>query len=112
MARNTTAPFRRMLLVLSALAAFYSQGRAEEYYYGIEINGVLCGYARLATSPLRQDGGEVTVLRHETVLKGTLLGAPVDSRMSLTYHLDPATKRFSYHDSTIEQGPARLTSAI
>jgi transglutaminase-like putative cysteine protease len=113
MGRNTAvASLRRGFLVAAALAAFVSQGRAEEYYYGIEINGVLCGYARLVTSPLRQDGREVTVLRHEIVLKGSLLGAPVDNRMALTYHLDPATKRFSYHDSTIEQGPARLTSAI
>ena len=112
MARNTAASLRRVLFAVLALAAFASQGRAEEYHYGIEINGVLCGYARLVTSPLRQDGREVTVLKHEIVLKGSLLGAPVDNRMTLTYHLDPATKRFSYHDSMIEQGPARLASAI
>jgi transglutaminase-like putative cysteine protease len=113
MGRNTAvASLRRAFLLAAALAAFVSQGRAEEYYYGIEINGVLCGYARLVTSPLLQDGREMTVLRHEIILKGSLLGAPVDNRMTLTYHLDPATKRFTYHDSTIEQGPARLSSAI
>jgi len=39
MARNTTASFRRTLFVLSALAGFFSQGRAGEYYCGIGING-------------------------------------------------------------------------
>jgi len=41
-----------------------------------------------------------------------LLGGAVNNRIVLTYHIDPATNAFTYHESLLEQGPARLTSAI
>ncbi len=66
----------------------------------------------MVTSPLEQGGRALMVLRHELVIRGTLLGAPVDNRLQFTYHIDPATGAFIYHDSAIEQGRTRLTSAI
>ncbi len=85
---------------------------SKEYYYGIEINGTLCGHARFVTSPLLQDGKEVLLLKHTILMRLTALGSRVESRLDLTYHIDPATGRFTYHDSTIEQGEMRLFSKI
>jgi hypothetical protein len=111
MTRTIKAVFRHVLLA-AALLGFAGPAAAEEYYYAIEVNGVLIGYSRLATSPLSQGGQTLTVLTHELVVRGTLLGAKVDNRVLLTYHIDPATNTFTYHDSRIEQGPAILTSVV
>ncbi len=85
---------------------------AEEYYYAIEINGTLCGYASFVTSPLVQGGREMLLLKHKILMQVKALGKRVESRLDLTYHINPATGRFSYHDSTIEQGGMRLFSKI
>ncbi|MBZ5497038.1 MAG: hypothetical protein LAP85_11600 [Acidobacteriia bacterium] len=85
---------------------------AGEYYYAIEMNGTLCGYARYVTSPLLQDGRKMLLLKHTILMQMTALGSRVESRLGLTYHIDPATGRFTYHDSTIEQGGMRLASKI
>jgi len=111
MARTITALLRSVLFALTLLGCA-GQAMAQEYYFAVEVNGILCGYARFNLSPDRTSTRGLTVLTHETVVRGTLLGAPLDSRITLTYHIDPATRAFTYHDSTIEQGPVRLTSAI
>jgi transglutaminase-like putative cysteine protease len=112
MARNIPVVFGRVLVVALALLGFAGRAVAEEYYYAVEMNGVLCGYVTFVTSPLRQDGRILTLLRHEVVIKGTLLGGAVNNRILLTYHIDPGTNAFTYHESVLEQGPTRLTSAI
>ena len=109
MARTIPALFRHVLFALPLLGCA-GQAVAQEYYYAIEVNGVLCGYSRFVDVAAADGRARRSPsLTHETVVRGTLLGAPVDSRITLTYHIDPATRAFTYHDSTIEQGPARLT---
>lgn len=99
-------------IVLLAHAGTPAAGGPDEYYYGIEIAGRLCGYAKITTSPLRQDGRGPTVLTHESVIRGTLLGGPVDVRMTFTYHVDAEMTTFTEHTSAIEQGPNRMASAL
>ena len=111
MAGNFRAAFRLLALAALLLGAG-GQPAGEEYYFGIELNGVLCGYARIVVSPLAAGGRQLVRLEHEMVVRGTLLGAPVDNRMLFTYHLEPSTKRFVYHDSSITAGQTRLTSFI
>jgi hypothetical protein len=81
---------------------------AEEYYYGIEINGTLCGYVKFTTAPLVQEGRKLVLLEHTVLMQVRALGKSVESRLKLTYHLDPETNGFRYHDSTIEQGGQRI----
>ncbi len=111
MAVNIGAAFRLLVLAALLLGAGGQPG-GEEYYFGIELNGVLCGYARLVVSPFAAGTRTLTRIEHEMVVRGTLLGAPVDNRMVFTYHLDPSTKRFVYHDSAITAGRTRLTSFV
>ncbi len=88
------------------------QARAEKVYYGIEINGVLCGYAELETSPMEVDGKEMTLLKHRVFAMLTLLGSEVNSEVDLTYHIDPETGQFTYHDSEIRQGRMEMGSMV
>ena len=80
MAGNLWAAFR-LLLVSALLLGAGGQPAGEEYYFGIDLNGVLFGYARLVVSPLAAGARTLTRLEHEMVVRGTLLRAPVDNRM-------------------------------
>jgi hypothetical protein len=102
-----------LVLLSSALfARGVSPASPEEYYFGIEINGTLCGYAKFTTTPLVKEGRQLVLLEHMVLMQVRALGKPVESRLKLTYHLDPETNRFTYHDSTIEQGGQRLFSKM
>jgi transglutaminase-like putative cysteine protease len=106
---------RRILHTIIAvvlLAFFAVQVRAEKVYYGIEINGVLCGYAELETSPMEVDGKEMILLKHRVFSMLTALGSNVNSEVDLTYHIDPDTGRFTYHDSHLKQGSVEMGSTV
>jgi hypothetical protein len=81
---------------------------AGEQYYAVELNGVLCGYAKYTISPLVQDGRKLILLDHVVVSRVRALGQDVEGRLKLTYHLDPETGRYVYHDSLIEQGGQKM----
>jgi len=107
----TTKRWLAFWMVLLSSALFVPGLRtdsAEEYYYGIEINGTLCGYAKFTTAPLVQEGKKLVLLQHTVLMQVRALGKQVESRLKLTYHLDPETKGFRYHDSTVEQGGQSL----
>ena len=42
--------------VVFAVSVCPAPSGADEYHYGVEMNGVLCGYATLDTSPVVEDG--------------------------------------------------------
>ncbi len=90
MARKIPALVRPALLA-AILFGIAGQSIAQEYFYAVEVNGMVCGYARIVTSPVSEGGRTWTRLTHELVVRGTLLGAPVDNRVTLTYRIDPAT---------------------
>ncbi|MGE5357523.1 MAG: hypothetical protein ACM3NQ_00785, partial [Bacteroidales bacterium] len=111
MARKIPAVVPPVLLA-AILLGMAGQPIAQEYYYAVELNGMVCGYARIVISPISEGGRTWTRLTHEMVVRGTLLGAPVDNRVTLSYHIDPATDRFTYHESEIQAGQTRLTSQV
>lgn len=81
---------------------------AQEYYHAYEINGTLCGYVKFTTAPLVQDGWDLILLEQTILMQVRAMGQPVESRLRLTYHIDPRTNGFLYHDCTIEQGGQRM----
>lgn len=112
MAGKISAGIARVGLVAAVLLTLGAQGPAATRYLAVEMGSVLCGYMAFTTSPLLENGRTVTLLTQEVVVKGTLLGAAVNNRMLLTYHIDQDTNAFTYHESVLEQGSTRLTSAI
>ncbi len=106
-----TTRWRVLLAVFwsSAVAVTVApQASAEEYYYACEINGTLCGYVKFTTAPLVQGGRKLLLLEHTALMRVRAMGKQVETRLKLIYHLDPETKGFRYHDSTIEQGEQRM----
>ena len=97
---------------LPAVAIAVPSIEKETIYYGVEINGVVCGYMEFDISPLEKDGRELILLRQNMLAKLTALGMAFDSRVKLTYHIDPETGQFVYHDSDVKQGDMELGSTV
>jgi len=104
--------FLPIILIWFALCARSAGGQTEEFYFAMDINGVTCGYTRVVLSPLRFDDRELLELKQNSLTLMTVLGRRIDSRLTLTYHIDPAAGLFVYHDSLIVQGGTRLASSI
>ena len=86
--------------------------QAKTHYYGIEINGVVCGYSKMETSPMVKDGKDLIQLKQKTFMMISALGSKFNTDLKLTYFIDPQTGQFSYHDSYVKQGQTELNSAI
>jgi len=82
---------------------------SESLYFGIEINGTLCGYSRIEISPVVGESG-LLHLRQEMFLMLSALGSEFNAEVDLDYHVDPATGRFTYHASDVRQGRMHLDS--
>jgi len=83
--------------------------KTKTQYYGIEINGVLCGYSKMETSPILKDGKDLIQLKQKTFVMISALGSKFNTDLKLTYFIDP---QFTYHDSYVKQGQTELNSAI
>jgi transglutaminase-like putative cysteine protease len=84
----------------------------EKLFYGVEINGVLCGYAEFDIAPIEKEGRELILLKERLFVMLTALGMSFNTEVKLTYHIDPATGQFTYHDSDVKQGQIELDSAV
>ena len=81
---------------------------AEEHCYGVEVNGVLCGYVDVRISTIEVGGRELVLMKQDIFTMLSALGMAFNSEMAFTYHVDPETGRFTYHDSYIHQGDTEL----
>jgi len=100
-------PIKALLLVLTiALAA--SAGNAEEYYYAIEQNGVISGYAHVVISPIESNGRPCIQLIDSLWMQMSALGKSFEGRYRFEYHIDPADGMYFYHTSAINQGGTKI----
>jgi transglutaminase-like putative cysteine protease len=54
----------------------------------------------------------MTLLKQKVFAMLSALGSKFNTELKLTYHIDPVTGKFTYHDSNIKQGPTQLGSKI
>jgi transglutaminase-like putative cysteine protease len=73
---------------------------------------VLCGYSEISLTPMTEEGETLTLVKQNTFATLSALGSHFNTELKLTYRLEPATGRFTYHDSDITQGPTKLGSVI
>jgi len=81
-------------------------------YYGIEMNGVLCGYSETSPSYGRVDGRDALIVNQKIHLKVSALGSEVNSEITMTFHADPATGQFFRAAMGVKQGPTEVASHI
>lgn len=53
---------------------------------------------------------EIMVMEQKTVINFALLGRDIIQRQRFTYHIDPATGNFIYHDSYMETGDSKRSA--
>ncbi|MBC8459094.1 MAG: transglutaminase domain-containing protein [Deltaproteobacteria bacterium] len=81
------------------------------YYYGVEINDVLCGYAKVTSVPEEKEGKTIDKLEGIVSLKLSVLGGGMDVTISYLYLSDPATEQFFSNATTIQTGDTRMEFA-
>ncbi|MEJ2721379.1 MAG: transglutaminase-like domain-containing protein [bacterium] len=101
-------------LLLSAGPACVASDRSDvdATYYAIEINGVLCGYARVKSSSIEENGREMRLLDERIFMKLEALGMNFDGDTHFVYHIDPQTGKFTYQKTDIKQGPTEVRSTV
>jgi hypothetical protein len=76
----------------------------EKAYYGIEINGVLCGYNESTANIIEQDGKKMKQKKSDLFLMLSLFGSPVNTEMNMLSYIDPGTAKCNYYSIDIKQG--------
>lgn len=92
-----------LLICILIVSPGYSNTQPEKYYVAIEFNKVLCGYSEITLSDSLINGREITVLRQEVHFDFSALGRDMSQYQKFTYHIDPVTGNFIYHDSFFKQ---------
>ncbi|MBN2542113.1 transglutaminase domain-containing protein [bacterium] len=87
---------------------FAQEGESQKYYFGLEINGVLCGYTEIEISEIEKDGKEYILLDENVFAMLTALGAEVNTSQKIEYYIDPGTGNFIYHYHKLDQGSIKL----
>jgi hypothetical protein len=97
------------LLPASTLSAQIEPGT---YVFGIEYEGTVCGCAEFTVSNEEKDGVPYTLLKHEVLIMRAALGSEFTTTIDLTYHINPETGQFTYHDSRIDSGETEMGSKV
>ncbi len=101
-----------LLLPLIFTGTLYAQQPREELCYGIEMNGVICGYSDYTLSTIEQEGRELTVLEENVFMMLSALGMEFNQRVELTYHIDSLTGQVTYHAGRLIQGDIDMSLAV
>ncbi|MCD4772824.1 MAG: hypothetical protein K8R41_05505, partial [Bacteroidales bacterium] len=87
-----------------------SVGDVETIYYGMEIDGVICGYTESSKKLINENGKEWLQVNDESIQKLTVLGQNVDITMSNNYKIDPETGRYFFCERNYSNGSITLQS--
>lgn len=74
------------------------------YYYGVEINGVLCGYSESLKSYSTQDGKPIIEVKDDILIKLTVLGQDLDLTVQNEYEIDSLSGIYTYCKHTVISG--------
>ncbi|MDX9857902.1 MAG: transglutaminase-like domain-containing protein [candidate division Zixibacteria bacterium] len=76
----------------------------QEYYYAIEQNNVVCGYAHVVVTPTDHGGRPAVHLIDSMWLSIKAFGKSIEANIQFDYLIDSATGMYVAHNSRIEQG--------
>ena len=82
--------------------------QGDEFYSGVEINDVLCGYAIERQCLVEENDKQILFESNDITVKLSVLGAGVDIKMNFFYKVDPDTWRWFYNKMEIDNGGAYI----
>ena len=104
--------FLSQIFLLLAIVPLSSAQPADEYYYALEQNGVICGYAHVVIAPATIDGRSCTQVLDSIWVKMAALGKSFEGAFRFEFRLDPADGMYYYHTSAIDQGGMKLDARM
>lgn len=103
---------QKMLIWLSFLFFIFAHNtfaaETEEYYYAIEQNGVVCGYAHVIIAQTEFNGRPAVQLIDSLWMQMSAMGKSFEGKYLFEYRIDPATGMYFYHTSAIDQGGLKI----
>ncbi|MEA3476861.1 MAG: hypothetical protein U9R60_01675, partial [Bacteroidota bacterium] len=84
----------------------------ETYYYGIEINDVLCGYYKIVTYSYLEGEKEYGLIRGNVLSKLSVLEGDVDMKIKYELSYDPEQEGYFSQVSDMELGKLSIHSTI
>lgn len=85
-------------------------GKEGTNYYGIKINGVLCGYMERTSRPVNREGKKMKRVDQYIFLMQTLLGSQFNTDIKMQSYEDPDTGRCNYFKMAVKQGEIKHDS--
>ena len=82
-----------------------------EYYFGVEIDGVLCGYSVEKVCPGKKEGQRILSETSDVKVKLSVLGAGLDLIIQIRAEVDPVTERLTYNETRVTTGNATIVSS-
>ena len=113
---KTTNKFYKWIFLVSLIFLSYSvkcQESESDYeilYYGIEIDGVKCGYIESSKKLINENGKEWLQVNDEMIQKLTVLNQNVDISISNIFKIDPETGRYFFCERNFSNGSITLQS--
>lgn len=86
------------------------QTREKTSWFGVELNGILCGFSEENYCTGTMNGKKIRFERSVVTLKMTLLGAAMDLSIKSLYGIDPETERAVLINYDIQNGQTKITS--
>ena len=86
--------------------------KAGKEYYGVEINGVLCGFVESTVKHIEKDGKKIKQEERDLFIMLTLLGSNFNTEMKMLFHVDPSTDDCDYYSIDIKQGEIKRKAKI
>ncbi len=113
---KTTNKLYKWIMLVSLIVLSYTgmcqqpENNVETLYYGIEIDGVICGYIESSKKLINENGKEWLQVNDEMIQKLTVLNQNVDITFSNTYKIDPETGRYFFCERNYYNGSITLHS--
>jgi len=101
-----------IVLASCAQAAPVTSPAVDVYHYGIEIQDVLCGYAKNDVRTETRDGREVVVYDSDVFVMISALGSPVNTKIVASQVVDAKTGKTITSEADVDQGVSRLRIAL
>jgi len=107
---NTWTLLITLIIMSYAGMSQKSEGNVEILYYGIEMDGIICGYVESSRKMINENGKEWLEVADEIKQKLTVLNQNVDISISNKFKINPETGRYFFCERIYDNGSATLHS--
>jgi hypothetical protein len=83
-------------------------GDSTLYYYAVEVNGTLCGYAEVSETPVVREGQWLIMQENNTRISMNLMDRKIETFLQITTFVDSSSLRPVSNEVKLDQGNVHL----